>query len=817
MKSFILIIFLTVPLQFVAAQAGLLSGFIKTNSGQAIEGVSVTNGFQVTTSDAQGAYSLPRTDSVEFVYITVPAEYVLPIDDNNLPLFYKKVSGTGNFAADFTLTPFSAEELTADLNHVLIAFGDPQIYNDYDSYLFGKESIEDMKTLTATYPESTHFYGACVGDLVWDQYARLAQHTENCKKLGFPVFQVIGNHDHDRNIRQDWGSDHYFKDNYGPTYYSVNRGNIHYVALDDIEYTNATGDKSYNHNIVDYQMQWLAQDLALTPAAMQVVFLIHAPIHGSSVANREAVYALVNNRRSTHAISGHQHVLRNYEISNKFYDHTLPAVGGLWNGYMQSDGTPPGYAVFQASNNGLVSWFFKSTGLDRNYQMRVYPVGSFVNGESMVNKIIANIWNYDSKWSEVSIFENGAKHIMYQYSGVDPLARDFLMDAGDTRPNYGGTDVGQPDTHNLGASATPHLFYYEPININADFEVEVSDRFGTMYRDKVLKNLMTAAFSEETDNEFYYRQNFDDYRSYPNQAMGTWGKCTYVQGHTPMGWYHAHSGVLLPTVGTTVTWGQYNYIRVSNGASDEGGLYAFGSGAVNVPAQRDSDQAMGSLNTSSAREIMYGVLLENNTGQTLNGIKLSYVGEMWRGGLTPQRGETLKFSYAVNPDVIALRKRTLSIAEVETTEIDTLFFVSPATTNAQANTVCDGNALCNRAAVEGKIAVRLYAGDIILLRWDDRDEVGSDNALAIDNLVVKAITEGENTAVDETQIKNLSFYNVGATVYFDEAPMSTVTLYDACGMIIQSREVTSKTLEMSALPKGVYFLKTIFGTKKIIL
>lgn len=436
-------ILISAVLFITAGAQNYISGYVRTDAGAAVPDCVVSDGFSVVKTDASGAYSIERKDSTEFVFISVPSAYEMPVDENNMPLFYGRIPETPlDFNFDFTLKPFE-DGGAADINHVMIAMADPQVQNSYETWCFGAETITDIKTHVAGFPEGTHVYGTVAGDLVWDEYARLSENTANLKELGFPVFNVIGNHDHDRNVLQDdWRAAHYFKDEYGPNYYSFNRGKIHYVVLDDIEYTNETGDKSYRHNIVNYQMKWLEKDIAEVPSNMYVVFLIHAPIEGSSVANRQSVYNLVNSRRNTHAISGHHHVLRNYEIKSNFYDHTLPAAGALWAGYQGPDGTPPGYAVFRAGNTGFTSWYYKSTGFDSNYQMRVYPVNSFPNGESMSDKVIANIWNYDSKWSDVTIYENGERNIMYQYSGVDPLTYDFLLDAGDTRPNYPGSDGG---------------------------------------------------------------------------------------------------------------------------------------------------------------------------------------------------------------------------------------------------------------------------------------------------------------------------------------------------------------------------------------
>ena len=295
-------------------------------------------------------------------------------------------------------------------------------------------------------------------------------------------------------------------------------------------------------------MEWLKKDIANVANDTYIVFLTHAPFEGSRVLNREAVYNLVASKRNTHAITGHHHRLTNYEIKSNFYDHTLGAVqGAFWSGDVCSDGTPNGYGVFQASKTGIKSWYYKSTGYDKDYQMRVYPPNSFVDGQSLTDYVIANIWNYDSKWSDVYIYENGTKYLMYQYSGVDPLTYDFLLSDGDTRPNYPGSDGGTLASRNPGAAANPHMFSYKPKDANADFVVEVTNRNGDLHRVPVLKNLMVASFSED-GTSVAYKQDFNSIREFPNHFIaGTkTAKATYVQGHSPAGWYACTSGLYRP-------------------------------------------------------------------------------------------------------------------------------------------------------------------------------------------------------------------------------------------------------------------------------
>lgn len=794
----------------------LISGYVLTDTDKPIEGCLVSDGFSVVKTDNTGAYSFQRNDSTEFVFISLPAAYEVPIDARGLPLLYMRVpTGKVDFNHNFTLKPYEDGGL-ADIDHIMIGISDPQVQNDYETWRFRNESIKDIQEHITSFPEKTRVYGVVVGDLVWDLYNRFEEHAEGLSQLGFPVFNVIGNHDHDRTIRQDWGADHYFKDAFGPTYYSFDRGKVHYIVLDNIEYTNATGDKSYRHNIVDYQMEWLKKDLEHVANDTYIVFLAHAPFEGSKVLNRETVYNLVASKRNTHSITGHHHRLTNYEIKNNFYDHTLGAVqGAFWSGDICTDGTPNGYGVFQASKTGFKSWYYKSTGYNKDYQMRVYPPNSFVEGQSLTDYVIVNIWNYDSKWSDVYIYENGEKYLMYQYSGVDPLAYDFLLSDGDTRPNYPGSDGGTLASRNPGASATSHMFSYKPKDPNANFIVEVTDRNGDIHRESVLKNLMVASF-EEDGEKFAYKQNFNSIREFPNHFVsGTkTAKTTYVQGHTPIGWYACTSGLYAPgAIGQQ--WEQFNYYLIDNGSYETGGLMAYGEGNPNSAIANDSDRSLGSLVSGSHKNIHFGVLLENNTSSTFDGLEINYIGKLWRGGRTPTLSQTLSFSYAINPDIISLRKRTMSIAEIQTIPFAHLSFNSPITTNAIANSACNGNLPQNQTSVNGSLNVKLYPGDIILLRWEDVDDLGNDNGLAIDDLVVRP---SATIGIEESKATNLSFYNIGTLIYFDRIPESFIEIYDLTGRYLSKVRVTDQIWDLSTYAtKGVFFLKTEFGTKKIIL
>ncbi|MBQ7631642.1 MAG: calcineurin-like phosphoesterase C-terminal domain-containing protein, partial [Paludibacteraceae bacterium] len=454
--------------------SALITGNVLTDNGSPIAGVAVSDGVTIVQTDASGAYELPYRDNAEFVFVSVPSGYDIPLDDTGSPLMYKRVTAAGTY--NFTLHP-QADGGKADSTHVMLVFGDPQVLNGYDDHRFRYETVEDVLAFKKTYPEGTKFYGLCVGDIVWDWYNANSMMKGYFEAMGFPSFMTIGNHDHncqaagqETEALQDSIADDKFTATWGPTYYSFNIGPIHYVVLDNVLYKGHNGDKSYGCGLTAEQQSWLQQDLALVPNGTPIVVSFHIPTRSmtgvltnlQSWTNKGAVLQ--------HLISGHTHTNIVTEHSSRLIEHTVGAAeGAFWCSEWCSDGSPNGYMVYETGGKkGYTNWFYKATGYAKDYQIRSFPVNSIDAGNGKTNCVLANVWGYDSKGT-VSIYENGEKQIMRQFTGVDPKIYDVMLDEGDTRPNYPGSDGGTIASKNPGAGATSHLFYYEPSDPKADF------------------------------------------------------------------------------------------------------------------------------------------------------------------------------------------------------------------------------------------------------------------------------------------------------------------------------------------------------------
>lgn len=734
--------------------SALITGHVLTDSGSPVAGVAVSDGVTIAQTDADGAYELPYRDNAEFVFVSVPSGYDIPLDATGSPLIYKRVNGEGTY--DFTLHR-QEDGGKADSTHVLFVFSDPQVLNGYDDHRFRYETVEDVLEFKKTYPEGTKFYGICVGDIVWDWYNANSMMKGYFEAMGFPNFMTIGNHDHnctaakqETQAQQDSIADDKFTDVWGPTYYSFNIGALHYVVLDNVLYKGSKGSKDYGCGLTTEQQNWLQQDLALVPNGTPIMVSFHIPSEsmGGVLTNLKAW--INKGAVIQHIISGHKHTNIVNEISARLHERTMGAAeGAFWCSDWCSDGSPNGYMVYEANGSkGYSSWFYKATGYPKSHQLRTYPVNSIDAGNSKTNCVLANVWSYDSK-SKVYIYENGVKQLMRQFTGVDPKIYDVMLDEADTRPNYPGSDAGILASKNPGAGATDHLFYYEPEDPEAEFIVEFTDRFGNVYTEPVLKNMMVATFAQNEKGQWQYKEDFDELCEYPNQHSETLAKGTFVQGHYPEGWYAATSGNKMPDGISTVTWNTFNYFRIGNGSHSGSGFYNFGNGNPAAKSMNSTYRSLGSLNDASNRSIMYGVLIENNTKHKITSLDVEYLGKVWRMGTSATAIDTLQFEYVVltQPALIRqLRDRQKFIGEIRARSLTELDFVTPSALTEMNYTPglnTDGDDATNQTRLSATLDLTLNPGEVILLRWIDNDEQGDDQALAIDDLVVTATVEGQ--------------------------------------------------------------------------
>jgi hypothetical protein len=453
-----------------------LKGRVQSN-GQGIVNVPVTDGINITLTDKNGNYQLLSNKTVKFVYITIPAGYAIP-HNKGIAQFYKVVDSKQNsFTANFQLDRLEQD----DKHHVFVVWADPQIISKKDGQALIERSAPDLRELAANYPAGTLIHAIGCGDLVWDHFELYEDYRHAVSVTGVPFFNIIGNHDMDIDARTDDYSANTFKDNFGPTYYSFNRGNIHYVMLDDVFFIGTA--KRYIGYLTEPQLQWLEQDLKHVPQGSTVVLSLHIPTNtgakrrnkdkedelGGVVSNREQLYKILAPYK-VHIMSGHTHMNEKWENGN-IMEHVHGTVcGAWWTGPICSDGTPEGYAVYEVQGNDI-SWFHKSTGKPKDYQLKMYPKGYLKNAP---DEIIANVWNWDKQW-KVQWFEDGAlKGDMEQRTELDPWAVEL----------YAGDQL--PKKHKwVDPTLIDHLFFAKPSASAKSIKVIATDRFGKQYTQEI--------------------------------------------------------------------------------------------------------------------------------------------------------------------------------------------------------------------------------------------------------------------------------------------------------------------------------------------
>lgn len=388
---------------------GLLIGKVLDENGKDLPGVAVTDGTSITSTDAKRAYQFHTTSEPSFVYTTLPSGYEIP-HEKGVAKFYLPIKAVkGRFTADFRLCKMNR----SNRKHFIILWADPQINSDAQAQKLISVSAPDTKNHLQELLSEGPVYGIAAGDINWDNYAMIPPYRKRVEATGIPFFQVLDNLDMDINMRSDEASDNTFHQNFGPSWYSFNHGNVQYVVLDNVFYY--TSGCNYVGYITEQQLSWLEQDLSRVRPGSPVVVSKHiscythekrrvknAQYNPCNVTfNRQALYNLLK-PFNAHLLKGYSHYNENVQEGGVCEHITAAPCGAWWAETICSDGTPTGYGVYEVDGNN-VRWYYKAVGFPKSYQMRVYNRGRYPGKPS---DIAVNIWNWDKDW-KVEWMENG--------------------------------------------------------------------------------------------------------------------------------------------------------------------------------------------------------------------------------------------------------------------------------------------------------------------------------------------------------------------------------------------------------------------------
>ena len=441
--------------------------------GKALSSVQVTDGKTIVTTDRNGKYCLQTTSEKEYVYYTLPSGYESPIE-NGIPVFYKKINPElKKQSVNFDLNKATKSQT----NHVFLVWADPQVL-EMEEFPQLEEVVKDVNKTIAKIPSETYIHAISAGDNVFDRLNFFDKYKQVISEIKVPFYQVIGNHDMDYNNRSNELSAKSFTAAFGPAHFSYNVGNVHYVVLKNVFYYGFS--YRYIGYIDENQLQWLEQDLKQVKPGSTVMLTIHIPtIYGesekadsftsemsNSLLNRQALYKILA-PFNTHIFAGHSHTQWFTQAAPNISEHVHAAASGAWwQGEVCPDGSPKGYTVYEI-NGDSVSWYFKGVNQDKAEQFKLYKTGADANYPDC---FIANVYNYDPQWKVVWYENDVLKGEMTRYWGKDPFAAELYQPGKNKKHGW------------LSASQTHHLFRAQPENPNSKITVEVTDRFGNIYK-----------------------------------------------------------------------------------------------------------------------------------------------------------------------------------------------------------------------------------------------------------------------------------------------------------------------------------------------
>ena len=496
------------------------AGTITYSDGTPAAGVSVSDGFTVVQTAADGTYSFTPHGDAWYIYYTVPADCQVPINNYGQPAFFTRYSKT-KITYNFTLTKLSGGK---ESSFSLFCLADPQCKDSTHRNRFVTESVPDVKAHAAT--KQNPCYGVTLGDVTYSEGGRnceaqmphLRDHMAD-SKIGMPIFQTMGNHDYtyfytNNPISADETSSTYnlkaqraFESIFGPIDYSWDRGDAHIVCMRNMQWTSNTSASKYTMEFTDEQYNWLKQDLAFVPKDKLVIFCVHIPITNSKNKNVQNVITLLKQFKEAHIMSGHTHYMRNEPtLSGGIYEHVHAAVCGTWwYSKVNGDGVPNGYGVYDIEGNTIKNWYYKgvNTGMnDRDYQIRLYRGNlkcggkhEYIELQHGADVILANVFNADNEWV-VKVYENGT------YTGNMTMIpnKKLTPEAGTSQssPTKPGTNssqdwwaigyhIGVVGRGHVGGTRANyltngfHMYKYTLKDKSATVRVEATDRFGRTY------------------------------------------------------------------------------------------------------------------------------------------------------------------------------------------------------------------------------------------------------------------------------------------------------------------------------------------------
>ncbi len=485
--------------------------------GAGVPDVLISDGVSIVKTDANGVYRLQSEKRWKYVFMTIPSGYEAPLD-GILPAFWKPLQADVDTPeeVDFELRPVSND------NYTLLVLGDMHLARRTNDLAQFDKVAEFMKKEIAAAPGKV--YCLTLGDMTWDMYwvsnnygfADYLQ-TMNGYFDGVPFFHTMGNHDNEMEKAGDWEKAFKYTENLSPDYYSFNLGKIHYIVMDNMDFTGVEPGEDnrskYKKNFTAEQLEWLRQDLSYVDKSTPIFVTAHEPLARPSGLNWNEqlngadadldTFIGIFDGYNVRYLSGHTHNLFNKNWTDTFTEHNSGAIcaSWWWSGYhtpgihIAQDGAPGGYTVWDVKGTDCTH-YYQAALQSRDYQFRAYDMNkvkevisedrSSAEGYPKYynhiqsygeNVILVNVWDYDDDWS-VEISENGTPLEVAEVGVYDPLHIEAM-----TIPRFNKNS----GTTTFSTAKWRHFFQATASAPDTPVTVKVTDRYGNVYTENMIR------------------------------------------------------------------------------------------------------------------------------------------------------------------------------------------------------------------------------------------------------------------------------------------------------------------------------------------
>lgn len=393
---------------FIFSNEGPYSGTVTlAESGEPVEGVSVTDGRNVVKTDENGEFTLQGWRKTRFITVTVPAGYWT--EDYYIPADKQTES------YDFTL---ESSDIAAGSAHSFLQISDTEIGEDgVGEWLdYVKELADEQKPAFLIH----------TGDICYEPGLKRHLSDMNTDNMGLPVRYIIGNHDY---VDGKYG-EQLFESIYGPVWYSFEVGNVHYVVTP----FQTGGDYSSGYKDDD-RWRWLENDLANTSEDMKIIIFNHnKPVSEDYVIEFDRKELDLKEHELIAWVFGHYHY--NYVRSS---DGVLeictarPDCGGI-------DESPSSSRIISVDETGEVSTelYYYDDGRFTQYDSESLTLlanlpGTVLFGEPVYDNGRLYVATADDNWPRtcgVYCINAQSGEMLWEFETVNSVKNNLLLENG---------------------------------------------------------------------------------------------------------------------------------------------------------------------------------------------------------------------------------------------------------------------------------------------------------------------------------------------------------------------------------------------------